>query len=37
MTEVEKLVEEGYSEITLVGHERKLVGLEKVGIGFRKL
>lgn len=37
VTEVEKLVSEGYSEITLLGMNVNSWGLEKVGIGFRKL
>jgi tRNA-2-methylthio-N6-dimethylallyladenosine synthase len=35
--EVEKLVEQGYTEITLLGMNVNSWGLEKVGIGFRKL
>jgi tRNA-2-methylthio-N6-dimethylallyladenosine synthase len=35
--EVEKLVSEGYEEITLLGMNVNSWGLEKVGIGFRKL
>lgn len=37
MEEVERLVREGYSEITLLGMNVNSWGLEKVGIGFRKL
>lgn len=37
VAEVEKLVSEGYSEITLLGMNVNSWGLEKVGIGFRKL
>lgn len=37
MTEVSSLVEQGYSEITLLGMNVNSWGLEKVGIGFRKL
>jgi tRNA-2-methylthio-N6-dimethylallyladenosine synthase len=37
LDEVEKLVKEGYSEITLLGMNVNSWGLEKVGIGFRKL
>ncbi len=37
MEEVERLVSEGYSEITLLGQNVNSWGLEKVGIGFRKL
>lgn len=37
MTEVNSLVEQGYSEITLLGMNVNSWGLEKVGIGFRKL
>lgn len=37
MTEVERLVAEGYEEITLLGMNVNSWGLEKVGIGFRKL
>lgn len=37
MEEVERLVSEGYSEITLLGMNVNSWGLEKVGIGFRKL
>lgn len=37
MAEVEKLVEEGYSEITLLGQNVNSWGLEKVGIGLRKM
>lgn len=37
MTEVEQLVNEGYQEITLLGQNVNSWGLEKVGIGFRKL
>lgn len=35
--EVEELVRKGYSEITLLGMNVNSWGLEKVGIGFRKL
>ncbi len=35
--EVDRLVSEGYSEITLLGMNVNSWGLEKVGIGFRKL
>jgi tRNA-2-methylthio-N6-dimethylallyladenosine synthase len=35
--EVERLVHEGYSEITLLGQNVNSWGLEKVGIGLRKL
>ncbi|MFZ1721241.1 MAG: radical SAM protein, partial [Microgenomates group bacterium] len=35
--EVERLVSQGYSEITLLGMNVNSWGLEKVGIGFRKL
>lgn len=37
MEEVERLVGEGYQEITLLGQNVNSWGLEKVGIGFRKL
>ncbi len=37
MQEVERLVAEGYSEITLLGMNVNSWGLEKVGIGFRKM
>lgn len=37
MTEVEKLVREGYSEITLLGQNVNSWGLEKEGIGLRKM
>lgn len=37
MTEVENLVERGYDEITLLGMNVNSWGLEKLGIGFRKL
>lgn len=37
MTEVEKLVNQGYEEITLLGMNVNSWGLERVGIGFRKL
>jgi tRNA-2-methylthio-N6-dimethylallyladenosine synthase len=37
LEEVERLVGEGYSEITLLGQNVNSWGLEKVGIGFRKL
>lgn len=37
MTEVKDLVEKGYSEITLLGMNVNSWGLEKVGIGFRKM
>lgn len=37
MTEVESLVAKGYEEITLLGMNVNSWGLEKVGIGFRKL
>ncbi len=37
MEEVQRLVDEGYSEITLLGQNVNSWGLEKVGIGFRKL
>jgi tRNA-2-methylthio-N6-dimethylallyladenosine synthase len=37
MEEVEKLVSQGYEEITLLGMNVNSWGLEKLGIGFRKL
>jgi tRNA-2-methylthio-N6-dimethylallyladenosine synthase len=37
MSEVERLVSEGYEEITLLGMNVNSWGLEKLGIGFRKL
>lgn len=37
MSEVKRLVGEGYEEITLLGMNVNSWGLEKVGIGFRKL
>lgn len=37
MTEVQKLVDQGYEEITLLGMNVNSWGLEKVGIGFRKM
>jgi len=37
MTEVKELVDQGYSEITLLGMNVNSWGLEKLGIGFRKL
>jgi tRNA-2-methylthio-N6-dimethylallyladenosine synthase len=37
MEEVERLVGEGYSELTLLGQNVNSWGLEKLGIGFRKL
>lgn len=37
LTEVNRLVEQGYSEITLLGQNVNSWGLEKVGIGLRKL
>lgn len=37
MTEVKELVNRGYEEITLLGMNVNSWGLEKVGIGFRKL
>jgi tRNA-2-methylthio-N6-dimethylallyladenosine synthase len=37
ITEVKKLANEGYAEITLLGQNVNSWGLEKVGIGFRKL
>ena len=35
--EVKKLVEQGYTEVTLLGMNVNSWGLEKLGIGFRKL
>ncbi|HEX7017326.1 MAG TPA: radical SAM protein [Patescibacteria group bacterium] len=37
MTEVQELVDKGYEEITLLGMNVNSWGLEKLGIGFRKL
>jgi len=37
LEEVERLVGEGYSELTLLGQNVNSWGLEKLGIGFRKL
>ncbi|MEP7167165.1 MAG: MiaB/RimO family radical SAM methylthiotransferase [Candidatus Woesebacteria bacterium] len=37
MTEVERLAKEGYSEITLLGQNVNSWGLEKEGIGLRKM
>lgn len=37
LAEVDQLVADGYSEITLLGQNVNSWGLEKVGIGFRKL
>lgn len=37
MTEVQSLVDEGYTEITLLGMNVNSWGLEKVGIGVRKM
>jgi tRNA-2-methylthio-N6-dimethylallyladenosine synthase len=37
MTEVDRLVTQGYEEITLLGMNVNSWGLEKLGIGFRKL
>lgn len=37
LEEVERLAHEGYTEITLLGQNVNSWGLEKVGIGFRKL
>jgi tRNA-2-methylthio-N6-dimethylallyladenosine synthase len=37
MEEVERLVSDGYEEITLLGQNVNSWGLEKLGIGFRKL
>ncbi len=37
LTEITALVEQGYSEVTLLGMNVNSWGLEKVGIGFRKM
>jgi tRNA-2-methylthio-N6-dimethylallyladenosine synthase len=37
LKEVQKLVNEGYSEVTLLGMNVNSWGLEKLGVGFRKL
>lgn len=37
LEEVQRLVEEGYEEVTLLGMNVNSWGLEKVGVGFRKL
>ncbi len=37
LTEVKKLADQGYTEVTLLGMNVNSWGLEKVGIGFRKL
>lgn len=37
MAEVDRLVREGYTEVTLLGMNVNSWGLEKLGIGFRKL
>ena len=37
MAEVKRLAEQGYQELTLLGQNVNSWGLEKVGIGFRKL